>query len=87
MLLTRKHLYAKICWSTVFLEDLCIPGNGWHRWLPYYVQHWERSDGISASRRRLAACVTANQTCTVNCKDHMQVLDTDIVHDLVKSTL
>ena len=31
--------------------------------------------------------VTANQTCTVNCKDHMQVLDTDIVHDLVKSTL
>lgn len=36
------------------MEDLCIPGNGWHRWLPYYVQHWERSDGISASRRRLA---------------------------------
>ena len=33
------------------MEDLCIPGNGWHRWLPYYVQHWERSDGISASRR------------------------------------
>ena len=29
------------------MEDLCIPGNGWHRWLPYYVQHWERSDGIS----------------------------------------
>ena len=51
----RQRLYAKICWSTVFLEDLCIPGNGWHRWLPYYVQHWERSDGISASRRRLAA--------------------------------
>lgn len=22
------------------LEDLCIPGNGWHRWLPYYVRHW-----------------------------------------------
>ena len=37
-------------------------GGSLHTWkrmaqMPYYVQHWERSDGISASRRRLAACV------------------------------
>ena len=36
-------------------------GRSLHTWkrmaLPYYVRHWERSDGISASRRRLAACV------------------------------
>lgn len=38
-------------------------GGSLHTWkrmaqmAPYYVRHWGRSDGISASRRRLAACV------------------------------
>jgi len=34
-------------------------GGSLHTWkrMAHYVQHWERSDGISASRRRLAACV------------------------------